>query len=144
MSETGASQNSGVGFKVVLYIGLAVVGWVAGTMSFGPPDGGIDKHMRFYMHSFDMKASEAARLAALVSGGGGAVVGIGIAALMAFARGEPREKYFAKPPDGTATEYEYERLREDFLSGKLTPEWVARRQDESVYKPVSEVLYRQE
>ena len=49
-------------------------------------------------------------------------------------------KFLAKPPEGVPHEYTLDQLRQEFLSGKISREWVAHRMDESDYRPISEVL----
>lgn len=50
-------------------------------------------------------------------------------------------KFIAKPPEGPNREYAtFDRLKHDFLNGHVTLEWVARRQVEVDYRPISEVI----
>jgi hypothetical protein len=73
--------------------------------------------------------------------GGGLVIGTVWALIRSVITASRHKEFFAKPPDGTAQKYTIEQLRQDFLSGKVTPEWTVRSHDETGYRPVAEVLY---
>jgi hypothetical protein len=61
--------------------------------------------------------------------------------LLLFIGNLPIVKLYVKRPDGTESKYTIEKLRESFLSGEVTQDCVARRKDESDYRPVTEILY---
>jgi len=73
--------------------------------------------------------------------GGGLVIGTVWALIRSTLTASRHKEFLAKPPDGTVQKYTLEQLRQNFLSGKVTPEWVVRSHDETDYRPVSEVLY---
>lgn len=75
----------------------------------------------------------------------GFIIGLALGILAAFAflkKLLPDVKFVANSPDGIPREYAtLNDLKQDFLNGKITSECVARRQGETNFRPISDVLF---
>lgn len=62
--------------------------------------------------------------------------------VLLFFKKNSHQQFIAKPPEGFAKKYvTFDHLKQDFLNGKITQEWMVRGEKETEYRPILDVLY---